>query len=778
MTIFVPFGTASAPFYTVTLSYATDILQAEDGTEQRICLRLVPKREESFLARTIAASSTGWGDGLIYGDQNTPLTVPEWPHGTFLAQPATAGSNVTLSMVSTADRDFEVGGIAVLWTDEGHTEQVSITAVAPTSITVSSLANNWGTGTFVLPAHTGSVTGDLESQRLSANIADLPIAFHMEHGEDPDVAKPATAEVFDVVPYLRQDVRHSFVRMIERLESITYTTADYELGLSPIGSRPFKVWLGNRASVTALIQWFYGVKGRLRTFYLPTYQEDLKVVSGLGTASVTIQRCGYTTSMFPQASRKALAAVEPNGTITKLTVTAAVDNGVAAGTETLTLDGTCPTGTTLLCYLLYGRLESDALAIVWRHSGFADCAMGFVECPAELAPTEFEFIPGDDNAGAPVAVAGPVDAAHTTAVVPNGEDEVPTIFTMTRRDANGVRLTTASGTFSASVTGANTTTPTIEELGNGQARGYYTPHNTGTDFVAISLEGTPISGSPYTSIVGTTPVVAPTAMPIGFWNNHPYSYGPTNLLAITSAPSSVGGTLGNAFSNGVKVALTFPRDLNKDSAGRFSVVRAKAAIDTYAGISAVSTAISNGTFDILIVLDDVAAQFWGGVTPSISDLSEVCAYAQSTFGSTVKTMIRKTATSLIGMTGLDYAGCQYLAVNGDWDGSGGGSGATAFRTNQETAASRIGCKIVFSLNLLNGGDGTSGILGTRAGHYAMSGTEIRTYGRVLMSSAMCKRFLMWRYDIDGNYANYFASTSVHSAISDLSAFASGEVRTA
>lgn len=396
--VFSPFAAAADPFYAMRWSYLTDVQASEDGTEQRRQLRVVPRRDVSFLARSSEAHRTGWLDALIDGAQATSLAVPLWPLGAFLVSAVTAGAGRTLAVDSTADR-FVNGGYAVLWTHEGRAEEVLITGLTGTTLTAD-LTLDWPAGTFVIPSVRGIFRGRLDTARRSAQVADLPVTFELAHGTDPGVPTPATPAVFTTVPYVRLNVTHDYERQVDLIASPTSFSADYERSNMPVGARPFRVWVSSRAAAAALLAWFEGVKGRSTAFYLPTYQQDLAVVGGLGTSTLTITRCGYATYQLPRAARQHLAFIEPNAAITHRVVLNAVDNGVAAGTETLSLDGVAPSGATLCSYLLYGRLASDTLELRWRNNGFADCEMGFVEIPAEVVGTSGIVVPSVTRPGA------------------------------------------------------------------------------------------------------------------------------------------------------------------------------------------------------------------------------------------------------------------------------------------------------------------------------------------------------------------------------------------
>jgi hypothetical protein len=100
-----------------------------------------------------------------------------------------------------------------------------------------------------------------------------------------------------------------------------------------------------------------------------------------------------------------------------------------------------------------------------------------------------------------VVSSGSADPAQTTATVPDGTAGSPTIVTVQARDANGNDLATGGDNVVVTVTGANNATPAVTDNTDGTYTAQYTPSVAGTDNVAITLNGTAISGSPYTSTV-------------------------------------------------------------------------------------------------------------------------------------------------------------------------------------------------------------------------------------------------------------------------------------
>src|SRR5207302_10549998 len=97
--------------------------------------------------------------------------------------------------------------------------------------------------------------------------------------------------------------------------------------------------------------------------------------------------------------------------------------------------------------------------------------------------------------------SGAASAAQSTASVPAGTAGLVTTITIQAKDAQGNNRTASSGTVVVSVTGGNTATASITDNLNGTYTATYTPTVAGTDNIAITLGGSPINSSPYTSAV-------------------------------------------------------------------------------------------------------------------------------------------------------------------------------------------------------------------------------------------------------------------------------------
>jgi PKD repeat protein len=104
---------------------------------------------------------------------------------------------------------------------------------------------------------------------------------------------------------------------------------------------------------------------------------------------------------------------------------------------------------------------------------------------------------------------------------------------------------------------------------------------------------------------------------------------------------------------------------------------------------------------------------------------------------------------------LDGGWAQYSARKGQVDG---------YRDAQVRAANDEGLKVVWGMNILDGGDGSSGTHFNSSTKYSMSASEVLKYGKALMAASNSCGFLMWMYQSD-----YMASSGILDAMKTLSA---------
>jgi hypothetical protein len=173
-------------------------------------------------------------------------------------------------------------------------------------------------------------------------------------------------------------------------------------------------------------------------------------------------------------------------TVTFTVVAKAPGSGTPTGTVTITVnDGS---GATCSASVAAGSCQlilttAGAKVLTASYAGDAD------------------FLPDTDTDNHAVTAFGPIDPASSTATVPDGQAGQVTTILIQARDQFGNAIPTGGASVSVTISGANPDTAVVTDNGDGTYTATYTPANPGTDTVDITINGTPIQNSPFTSTV-------------------------------------------------------------------------------------------------------------------------------------------------------------------------------------------------------------------------------------------------------------------------------------
>jgi hypothetical protein len=234
-------------------------------------------------------------------------------------------------------------------------------------------------------------------------------------------------------------------------------------------------------------------------------------------------------------------------------------------------------------------------------------------------------------------------------------------------------------------------------------------------------------------------------------------------------PSNVLTWLSAARAKGARVVIKLCRGSDsfvKNADGTFSFTKWKALIDRYRSVN-LAPYIADGTILGHYLIDEPhRTARWGGKIISQTTLEAMAKYSKQIWPG-MTTFVRVAPSWLAGVsttyTYLDAGWLQYES----WMGNIGTKIST-----EVAAAKRKGLGLAVGLNVLDGGNGSSKIAGWTRGKYAMSATEVRTYGTALLNQTLSCGFYNWMHDVP-----YFGRTDIKSAMADLSAKARVHVKT-
>jgi hypothetical protein len=362
------------------LQWRTDILTARDGSEQRISLRSIPRREFEFSTITQAAQAAR-ADALLWGWGARVFALPIWTDPHVLTTQLSAGS--TSIPVPTQYRGYAADSLAVLWLDDFTYEFVDVQSVGANSITLERpIGGTWPAGTKVMPARLARLADRARSIRHTATVAETVRMLWRIEPMQPlgGIEGPAPTQYQGQDVYLLQPNR---VDALEDEASRVAEWIDFETGPITVDdpvNRPEIVrdyaWLLNgRQQISNFKQFVTERRGRWKPVYIPTWQRDIELVQilGAGATVMTITDIGYRSYYAGTPGRRDIAISLPDGTLALRRIVSW--DQVVSGQERITIDSGLPVQLDPGAYItLMGlhRLDADQIEIAWHSAEVAE----------------------------------------------------------------------------------------------------------------------------------------------------------------------------------------------------------------------------------------------------------------------------------------------------------------------------------------------------------------------------------------------------------------------
>jgi hypothetical protein len=363
------------------LEWMTDVLTSPTEAEQRIALRLTPRRLFSAQIEPIDEERT-FLDLFIRGLGQQEFMLPLWHDHAALDAPASAGAT-TLSF-DTTDREFVDGGMAILMgADAMNCEAVQIDTVASGALTLSTgTAAAWAAGTTIHPLRRSWLRDTPKMSRQTDSFDVAPMEFLLSGAQSYDGGTEDLA-TFDGYPILSPAPNWSATLDLELLRNLD--VIDGKVGLRSVydpAGRGFNTqmhrWMLNgRAEQAAFRRLLYRLAGK------PTFGSDLIIAGAAspGATHIDVKQCGLAYTAFPAEGRD--HAITADGEVLTFTGPATL---VGPGVERIALSTALVAGLAVgdsLSFLDIGRLDSDTIDI--HHETDSD-GVATVEVPFRTFP--------------------------------------------------------------------------------------------------------------------------------------------------------------------------------------------------------------------------------------------------------------------------------------------------------------------------------------------------------------------------------------------------------
>jgi hypothetical protein len=356
------------------LEWASDVLIAWDGTEQRVRLRAHPRRsfEFSILADGVSAQAL---EALIYGWGGRSFCVPVWTDRSILASPILAGADTLNLSGDISTHDYHANGLIVLLAGDTKATAAEILSIAGNVLTLKRpLGNSWPAGTRVYPGAVMRLDGAAKLDRVTNRIMSARVRFVDAAYTSLTAAEP-DGQTYQGVPLFlwRPDWAQAYGDEIGRPANVL----DYTTGLVAVDDitgrahpvRRMGFLLESRARIKAARSWLAARAGRMHPCWMPTWSDDLTITRDINMSDAGLYVAAAGMSRFwPDPLRRDVLIRTTQGNflrrVTSITVVSATEESVSLDTP---LGVDIPRANIISVHWLnLSRLDADRVELHWE----------------------------------------------------------------------------------------------------------------------------------------------------------------------------------------------------------------------------------------------------------------------------------------------------------------------------------------------------------------------------------------------------------------------------
>jgi len=333
-------------------------------------LRTAPRRRFEYQTLLVGPERTRF-DLSVAAAGSDPWWLPLWHDCVVLPSGLASGSDeITFA---TAFREFKAGGKALLRNGAAY-EVVDVDTVVSNKITLTDpTVETWPANTTLYPLRYARLENEPSADRLADRTWTAMLAFTCLEVDDWSLSLSVLASyrsypVLERAPNERDGLSISLTRIAQDIDTTIGLPAFYNTAGAGLRVQQH-AWMLRGLSDNAVFRSFlYGVRGRAKALWLPSFQADLDLTEAIDAADTTIKvvECGYAAaSAHAVDNKRDIRIALKDGTSVLRRVTASSEAG---GVETLTLNSAVGQDIALadvhrVEFLSLCRLDADSIEI-------------------------------------------------------------------------------------------------------------------------------------------------------------------------------------------------------------------------------------------------------------------------------------------------------------------------------------------------------------------------------------------------------------------------------
>lgn len=277
-----------------TLDWKTDLITSWNGNEFRQEVRHAP-RQSFELSCPVRPEHQPLAQHLLFGARDADRWgVPVWAEA---QQVGAVSFGATEIAANTTSRDFRVGGWVLVWDNPERWRVGQIQALSANLITLEEELGQTMFRAWVAPLRLARLTATPE-RTLNGYRSDLQLAFTVEDNirlPDPAVTQLEGHDLaLDDNLMGGSVIKEKITSNVELLDYDSGLVGKYYRWLRPKPVRPYQMMAQGAAELWAMRRWLHRRAGRLRPFWLPSGEPDLRLdLIGPITTHVMFRDDGY-----------------------------------------------------------------------------------------------------------------------------------------------------------------------------------------------------------------------------------------------------------------------------------------------------------------------------------------------------------------------------------------------------------------------------------------------------------------------------------------------------
>lgn len=317
-----------------TMVWLTRILRSMNGHEQRSSARSGVPRSRIALEVKTKDNDRRYLENLLFDSQDRVFGLPLWYEAVDLVAAISIGA-LTITVSTTTDVRFVVGGLAIVWRDNRYFESLEIDSLTSTTITfATAFTRAFSAGAYVMPIVEALIADEdtgrkkwvrtLQSDALEFTVVDNGADLSSVSGFStytPPVSlqnpNPVARVLLDVPNLMRgETVPQLSHRSLDVIDNgigapISFTLQDVSDERSEFG-----LFTNSRAGLLAVRRLLHALAGRRVSFYAPTFFNDFEVAGTIAPADqvITVVDNDYVNLVRQRQPRDFLRIVKTDGT--------------------------------------------------------------------------------------------------------------------------------------------------------------------------------------------------------------------------------------------------------------------------------------------------------------------------------------------------------------------------------------------------------------------------------------------------------------------------------